>query len=44
MRFLGSNSSVNDPTTIVGHDLQGQIGGQMTGIALEPNVAFRFEK
>ena len=32
MRFLGSNSSVSEPTTIVGHDLQGQIRGQMTGI------------
>ena len=39
MRFLGSNSSVSEPTTIVGHDLQGQIrGGQMTGITLEPKV------
>ena len=31
MRFLGPNSSVSEPTTIVGHDLQGQIRGQMTG-------------
>ena len=23
MRFLGTNSSVSEPTTIVGHDLQG---------------------
>ena len=34
MRFLGSNSSVSEPTTIVGHDLQGQIRGQRTGITL----------
>ena len=38
MRFLGSNSSVSELTTIVGHDLQGQIRGQMTEIALEPKV------
>ena len=44
MRFLGSNSSVSEPTTIVGHNLQGQIGGQMTGNSLEPKVTFRFEK
>ena len=32
MRFLGPpNSSVSEPTTVVGHDLQGQIRGQMTG-------------
>ena len=24
MRFLGSNSSVSEPTTIVGRDLQGR--------------------
>ena len=44
MRFLGSNCSVSEPTTIVGHDLQGQIRGQMTGITLEPKVTIRFEK
>ena len=44
MRFLGSNSSVSEPTTIVSHDLQGQIRGQMTGITLEPKVTVRFEK
>ena len=44
MRFLGSNSSLSEPTTIVGHDLQGQIRGQMTGITLDPKVTVRFEK
>ena len=44
MRFLGSNSSVSEPTTIVGDDLQGQIRGQMMGITLEPKVTVRFEK
>ena len=44
MRFLGSNYSVIVPTTIVSHDLQGQIRGQMTGITLEPKVTVRFEK
>ena len=44
MRFLGSNSSVSEPMTIVGHDLQGQIRGQMTGVTLEPKVTVRFEK
>ena len=44
MRFLGPNSSVSEPTTVVGHDLQGQIRGQMTGIALKPKVTVRFEK
>ena len=44
MRFLGSNSSVSKPTAIVGHDLQGQIRGQMAGITLEPKVTVRFEK
>ena len=34
MRFIGSNSSVSEPTTIVGHDLQGQIRGQTTEITL----------
>ena len=33
MRFLGSNSSVSEPTP-----------GQMTGITLEPKVTVRFEK
>ena len=37
-RLLGSNSSVSEPTTIVGHDLQGQIEGQRTGITLELKV------
>ena len=36
MRFLGSNSSVSEPTTIVGHDLQGQSRGHITGITREP--------
>ena len=44
MRFLGSNSCVSEPTTIVGLDLRGQIRGQRTGITLEPKVTFRFEK
>ena len=44
MRFLGSNCSVGEPTTIVGHDLQGQIRGQMTGSTLEPKVTARLEK
>ena len=44
MRFLGSNSSVSKPTAIVGHDLQGQIRGQMAGITLELKVTVRFEK
>ena len=44
MRFLGSNSSVSKPTTIVGYDLQGEIRGQTTGITLEPKVTVRFEK
>ena len=44
MRFLGPNSSVSEPTTVVGHDLQGQIRGQRTGITLEPKVNVRFEK
>ena len=44
MRFRGSNSSVSEPTTIVGHDLQGQIRGQMTEITLEHKVTVRFEK
>ena len=44
MSFLGSNSSVSEPTTIVGHDLQGQIRGQRTGITLEPKVTVRLKK
>ena len=44
MRFVGSNSSVSEPTTIVDHDLEGQIRVQMTGITLEPKVTVRFEK
>ena len=44
MRFLGSNSSVSEPTTIVSLDLRGQIRGQRTGITLEPKVTVRFEK
>ena len=44
MRFLGSNSSVSELMTIVGHDHQGQIRGQMTGITLEPKVTVRFVK
>ena len=44
MRLLGSNSSVSEPTRIVGHDLQGQIRGQTIGITLEPKVTVRFEK
>ena len=43
MRFIWSNSSVSEPTTIVGHDLQGQIRGQMTGITLEPKVTVRLK-
>ena len=44
MQFLGSNSSVSEPTTIVDNDLQGQIRGQRTGITLEPKVTVGFEK
>ena len=36
MRFLRSNASVSEPTTIVSHDLQDQIRDQTTGINLEP--------
>ena len=44
MRFLGSNASVSEPTSIVSYDLQGQIRDQTTGINLEPKVTVRLEK
>ena len=43
-QFLAPNSSVTERFSLLGHELEGQIHGQMTGKALEAKVTTQLNK